>query len=312
MLLLGAIFLGLALGYTGISRESRLEYPGMEELERRNSNFGLMQVLQATNELRRYYLNDYLMQNGYDPGKKQSLHLFTYMLHGLARAYTPQINDALCIGLGIGIVPMQLAQEGARVDVVEINPAVVPLACRHFDLQTNKFNLVIDDGRHFLNRCGRRYDAIILDAFLGDSSPSHLLTREAFTAMRQALKPDGALVLNCFGELELGRDFFTASLEKTLRAVFKSVKVHSGRTGNIFMAASERSPFQFLHPTDSTNVYEPVQWQAEAAYTGIVETDPNHGRVLTDDFNPVEFHDAANRERLRRYLASRMRPDSEE
>ncbi len=43
---------GLITGYSGILIESRLEYEGMEELERRNSNFGLMQVLQSTNSFR--------------------------------------------------------------------------------------------------------------------------------------------------------------------------------------------------------------------------------------------------------------------
>ena len=33
------------------------------------------------------------------------------------------------------------------------------------------------------------------------------------------------------------------------------------------------------------------------------ETDPAHGIVLTDDYNPVEFRDAANREAIRKNLA---------
>jgi hypothetical protein len=32
-----------------------------------------------------------------------------------------------------------------------------------------------------------------------------------------------------------------------------------------------------------------------------------HGQILTDDYNPVDYYDAANREQLRRLLASRMR-----
>jgi hypothetical protein len=35
--------------------------------------------------------------------------------------------------------------------------------------------------------------------------------------------------------------------------------------------------------------------------------DPNAGIVLTDDFNPVEFYDAANREQHRRALALSIR-----
>lgn len=60
---------------------------------------------------------------------------------------------------------------------------------RFFNLEPARFNLAIDDGRHFVNRSVQRYDAIILDAFLGDSPPSHLMSREAFAAMRRILKP---------------------------------------------------------------------------------------------------------------------------
>ncbi len=154
--------------------------PSLVELFHGNSNFGQLQVLELPNHACRYYLNDYLFQNTYDPARKQSRSYFTYMLSGLARATVTNINDVLCIGLGIGIVPMDFARGGARVDVVEINPAVVPVAVRFFDLQTNQIHLMIDNGRHFLNRCPKRYDAIILDAFLGDSSPSHLMSRQAF------------------------------------------------------------------------------------------------------------------------------------
>jgi hypothetical protein len=35
----------------------------------------------------------------------------------------------------------------------------------------------------------------------------------------------------------------------------------------------------------------------------VAEPEAAHGIVLTDDYNPVEFRDAANREELRRRLA---------
>ena len=38
-----------------------------------------------------------------------------------------------------------------------------------------------------------------------------------------------------------------------------------------------------------------------------VTVDPGRGIVLTDDHNPIEFYDAANRERYRRALALSMR-----
>ena len=38
--------------------------------------------------------------------------------------------------MGVGIVPMQFANEGAKVDAVEINPAVVPVAEEFFDFDS--------------------------------------------------------------------------------------------------------------------------------------------------------------------------------
>jgi hypothetical protein len=38
-----------------------------------------------------------------------------------------------------------------------------------------------------------------------------------------------------------------------------------------------------------------------------VDTIPEHGRILTDDFNPAEYFDARNREAIRRALAKGAR-----
>lgn len=284
-------------------------FGGTVEVGRRNSNFGLLQVLQATAGPRRYYLSDYLVQNVYDTERRQSVTGFTYLLHGLARAYTPKLESALCIGLGVGVVPMQLAREGVAVDVVEINPACVEVARQFFDMDPGRVCLTIDDGRHFLNRCRRQYDAILLDAFLGDSTPAHLMTREAFMAMRKALRPGGTLVINTFGADVAGGDYFAASLAKTLRTVFGSVRVHGAAEapGCMIFAASVADNLAFARPPELSGVHPRAHDEVAALFAGTVTMAPDRGRVLTDDFNPVEFYDAANRERMRRQLAVTMR-----
>ena len=298
---------GGVVGCFGVRQDLRPGFADYELLFRGNSNFGRLEVIQSDGGEKRYYLNDYLIQNTYDPATKQSLSLFSYMLHGLAQGYTPKVNDALCIGMGVGIVPMDLARDGARVDVVEINPAVVPVAQQFFGCETNRIQLTIGDGRQFLNETRRRYDAVVLDAFLGDSSPSHLMTREAFAAMRNVLHEDGTLVINCFGKFDRGRDFFVASLDKTLRSVFASVRIHATGNGNVFFVASARSELKILHPYDLDRAHPSVRSQVESAFSSLHEVNPASGRVLTDDFNPVDFYDAANRERLRRDLAEMAR-----
>ncbi|MCW5556822.1 MAG: fused MFS/spermidine synthase [Verrucomicrobiae bacterium] len=305
----GAVVAAGAVGLIavlGVRRDFQARFTHVRQLYRGNSNFGQLQVMETTSGNTRYYVNDYLIQNIYMPGTRQSGAVFTYALHGLARMHVEDLQSVLCIGLGVGIVPGQFAREGVRVDVVEINSAVVPVASEYFDLDPSKLNLTIGDGRQFLNRCTNRYDAVVLDAFLGDSSPSHLMTREAFDAMRRVLTPEGVLVINCFGGTGQGKDFFLASLMKTLRAAFPHVELHASEKGNAFFAASA-SPLRVARRLDPRTVHPIVRDEVMRVLSSTQETDPTHGRVLTDDFNPVEFYDAANRERFRRTLAQSMR-----
>ncbi len=303
-----AVVLGGFAGWAGVRQDARPPSDYMGEVARRNSNFGLMQVLENFDGSRRYYLNDYLTQNTYDPGAKQSVSLFTYGLHGLAEVYTEQIKDVLCIGMGVGIVPMQFAHQGAKVDVVEINGDVVGLAQAHFDLKPEMLNLTIGDGRQFVNAATKQYDAVILDAFLGDSSPSHLMTQEAFAGIRRVLRPHGVLVINSFGEFEAGKDFFTASLDKTLKSVFATVRIHASGNGNVFFVATPALELKQHRTMNFEAMHVTVRQQARDAFNGMPTADPKSGIVLTDDFNPVEFHDAHNREQFRRQLAFSMRP----
>jgi spermidine synthase len=306
---LTAALFGAIVGSLGALRPVLHDVEQSTELFRGNSNFGMLQVIQSKDGARRYYLNDLLTQNTYDPASHQSISLFTYMLHDLALAYTPEVKDVLCVGVGVGIVPSRFAREGMRVDAVEINPAVVPLAARFFDFKPEQLNLTIGDGRQFLNQGDRRYDAIVVDAFLGESPPSHLMTREAFRAMQKRLRAHGALVMNTFGDFTAGKDFFCASIEKTLKSVFKSVRIHAAGNGNVFFVASDEPDLRLLREPDYDVMPGMVRGLARAAIDGLMQTNPEHGIVLTDNYNPVDFYDAPNREDLRVRLAASYRPD---
>jgi spermidine synthase len=297
---------GAGLGWYGLGVDGPRLSEGVE-LYRGNSSFGLIQVLQPVQKRQRFYLTDYLVQNVYDTTSGTSTVMFTYMLEGLARSYVPRLDRVLCIGMGIGIVPRNLAARGSRVDVVEINPSVIDVARRYFGLDTGAFDLTVGDGRWFLNNTDSKYDAVILDAFVGDGSPSHLMSREAFKAVRRVLKPDGALVINTFVNFDSPGDYMGASLYKTLSAVFPGVRVHGARNANTVFVASLRSPLTFLREPVFSGVHAEALPEVRAAFSGIWEPDLSKGIVLTDDYNPVDYHDAANREKFRRLLALDMK-----
>ena len=300
------VILGLGLGGWAVYRDLTIQLPGVNQLYRANSNFGLLQVVERKVAPRRFFLNDFLVQNTYDPQEKKSTSLFTYMLRYLAEGYHPDLRQVLCIGLGVGIVPMELAEQGIEVDAVEINPGVVEVGKRFFDFDPAQINLVIGDGRYFVNRTEKQYDAVILDAFLGDSSPSHLMTREAFTAMKDVLQPGGVLVINSFGDFQPGKNFFVSSLHKTLSAVFPSVEIHATGNGNVFFVASTQTKLQ-LQPVDIADAHYEVSREVAQCLASNPAPDPRAGLVLTDDYNPVDFYDAQNREEHRRSLAQSLR-----
>lgn len=303
----GLVVVGLGLGFLGVQRDLSTKLPSVNELYRANSNYGLLQVIERRVLPRRFFLNDYLVQNSYDPEEKKSTSLFTYMLHYLAEAYHENPDEVLCIGLGVGIVPREFAAAGAEVEAVEINPHVVEIGRRFFDFDPEALEIFIEDGRYFVYRTEKKYDAVILDAFLGDSSPSHLMTLEAFTAMKKVMNPGGVLVINSFGDFRPGRNFFVSSLYKTLKEVFPSVEIHAQKvSGNVFFVASTQEEL-VMRDVSTEEVHYEVAREVAACLASDPVPDPEAGRVLTDDFNPVEFYDAENREEHRRQLALSLR-----
>ena len=101
------------------------------------------------------------------------------------------------IGLGAGALAAY-ARPGDDWVFYEISPAVVRAAMEEFTFLPKfpgRHEVVVGDGRLALEReAPRQYDVLAMDAFAGDSIPTHLITREAMAAYVKHLKPDGVLV----------------------------------------------------------------------------------------------------------------------
>lgn len=111
----------------------------------------------------------------------------------------PKDSKALLIGLGGGTVAKQLENNSIAYDAVEIDGRLPKLAEQYFGLTTAVKNTVIDDGRHYINVCKKKYDYIIIDALLGDNVPSHLLSVECFKKIKDLLSPDGMIFIEFDG-----------------------------------------------------------------------------------------------------------------
>ena len=121
----------------------------------------------------------------------------------------PSPSSILIVGLGGGTIPRTLRQllPQARIDVVEIDPAVVRVAKEYFAFKPDERLRVFEvDGRVYVKRAlreGTRYDLIMLDAFDHEYIPEHLLTREFLGEVRSLLAPQGVLTANTFSSSRL-------------------------------------------------------------------------------------------------------------
>jgi spermidine synthase len=136
-----------------------------------------------------------------DPGHLE-LEYARIALVSLALSAQPPAR-MLVVGLGGGTLPtlLRAAYPDARIDVSEIDPAVVSVAERYFGfVQDDRLRVHVGDGRLFIERAEpSSYDLIFLDAFDAKAVPRHLTTREFLGAVRAALRPDGVVVANIWG-----------------------------------------------------------------------------------------------------------------
>jgi spermidine synthase len=209
-------------------------------------------------------------------------------------------RSALMAGLGAGGFNrlFNLIHPEARLVTVEIDPMILRLAEEHAGFRTGPNNeVVIDDARMFMRRSRDSWDWIVLDAFDRHAQiPVHLATREFYEIVRDRLAPDGVMVTN----LHQGSRFFASSV-LTIRAVFPEVVVVPVRgRGNAIVAATN-SPADSIGSRLAASIdpAERARYQAqgvdleEIVHQAMHERDwlkavEGRGRVLTDDFAPVE------------------------
>ena len=141
----------------------------------------------------------------YDGGFNTDPHLDS---NGIRRAYAiaalhPAPRDILVVGLGSGSWAQVVANHPAAesVVVVEINPGYLDLARGEPEvkslLENPKVTIVVDDGRRWLRRTDRRFDAIVQNTtHHWRGHVTNLVSREYLELCRAHLKPGGVFYTN--------------------------------------------------------------------------------------------------------------------
>jgi spermidine synthase len=164
----------------------------------------------------------------------------------LGLAYAPTTRSVLFIGLGGGSAVKRMWRDfpSLQLHAVELDPDVVRVARRYFDLpQDSRLEVSIQDGRRFLQTSDERWDMIVIDAYFSDSIPFHLATAQFFELALSRLSPGGVVVSNVIGAATGPNSQLLRSMTKTYRAVFPTVTLHpvggEGGYTNVIVVATE-------------------------------------------------------------------------
>jgi len=196
------------------------------------------------------------------------------------------------VGLAGGTVARQFtAIDGPiPIDGVEIDPKLVEVGRRYFDMTEPNLHVTVADGRYWMATQAGSYDVILVDAYRQPYIPFYLTTREFFESAKAHLAPDGVLAINV-GRTPTDTRLVDA-LSGTLNAVFPNVFVlESNRryTNSVIYATSSPTgvdQFVARAKAETNPKLQPIA--LEALQTGNVRKVPASGIVFTDDLAPVE------------------------
>ncbi len=174
----------------------------------------------------------------------------------------------------------------ARVDGVEIDPALSDVGRRLFDLRGPHLHLHTADARPFLRRAARRWDLIVVDAYRQPYIPFYLATREFFALVRRHLTPDGMVVVNV-GHPE-GSDRLEKVLSATMGRELRTVLRDPSEPTNVMLLGTDAPVSARRLRAAAPSLPAPLRPVA-AATADRLAAPLRGGSVYTDDVAPVEW-----------------------
>lgn len=123
---------------------------------------------------------------------------YTRMMMGFV-LFKPEPAHILMVGLGGGSLPKFCHRylAGARISVVEIDPAVIALRDAFMvPPDSDRFQVIHADAAEHLRAVSDQADVIFLDGFVAGGIPDALCSAEFYADCYRALRDDGILVIN--------------------------------------------------------------------------------------------------------------------
>ncbi len=179
-----------------------------------------------------------------------------------------------------------------KIDGIEIDPKIVEVGKKYFDMNNPNLNVIIQDGRWALSKTEKQYDIISVDAYRPPYIPWHMTTREFFQVVYDHLSDQGVMVIN-IGRGPTDRRLVDA-LASTIQTVFPTIYISdlSDSFNTLLFATKQETDLQnFLEnylQLKNDPATPPLLLDVMAStYDGLREL-PESSTVFTDDLAPVE------------------------
>ena len=311
VVLAGAAHAAIAAGTGGL----HLPDQGWRVITSRDGLYGRLTVC-TLRGAEKFLLIDGANQGSIIAHTGQAVSPYAYSLQSLAESACPEARTALVVGLGTGMIPTNLSKRGIETEVVEIDPLVARLFRQEFNLQGAAFPIHVGDGRAFLHRSRRLFDLIVLDAFAGDSVPSHLLTVEAFADVAARLNPGGAVIVNFVCLMGRGQGTAAASVCRTMRQQFAGIRAFCRQQPDgepdvanvLIVGLPQEREFDAAVPED-LDVPASADWYVSRTMATEASFDGMEAQLLTDEHNPVDVLVAKSAGVWRRNILDWMGPE---
>lgn len=117
---------------------------------------------------------------------------YIHAMYGFLRQ--AKCRHVLMIGCGGGTLATMLRRVGVKVTIADIDSRSFEIAKTYFRLPAD-VECHVADGERFLKADPRKYDAIVLDAYVDNEIPPHLRKRRFFNLLKARLTARKSLVL---------------------------------------------------------------------------------------------------------------------
>lgn len=250
------------------------------------------------------------IQSLYRKGSVLSYFYYDYLLMApffQTRTGFQDRKDILILGLGAGTYAKQCRYffPKSRIDGVDIDPKIIEIAKKNFDLTAQDANVYIDDGRAFLlSKTAKKYDLIMIDAYHDISIPFHMASCEFFSQVKNHLKPGGIVAVNINIHSEKNQElinYFTQTIKSRFNKVYRCDIL--SLTNTIVIASDDiRCRENFYANIKQMTPFHPLASIANYVENHLSEV-TEAKMVLTDEVAPVEL---MSQKVLDEYVASEL------